>query len=73
MQSPPSLETAFQSHLARRETRRSALRKLGLGALGVGGLGLISRRAAARATRTTDASPRAGSREWNGPPPGWSA
>lgn len=45
--SSPALESSLHQFLSRRETRRAALRKLGLAGIGVGGLGYLARRARA--------------------------
>jgi hypothetical protein len=42
-----SLDKVIEAGLARRESRRSMLKKLGLGAMGVGAMGLMARKASA--------------------------
>jgi Ferritin-like domain len=47
MSTKSSAEKLIESSLARRESRRSMLKKLGLGAMGVGAMGLLARNASA--------------------------
>ncbi len=50
------LGEAVQSHLAARQTRRSVLKKMGMGALGLGSLGLLQNRAMAGFAESARAS-----------------